>query len=202
MANLAAKDPNYSGPDVATRFRRRPEGAGRPSRAWIRERLNRHGKDGTATDSELEQILDHQIEVAKSWEVRIVGRDEDGRPIKVASGRDSTEASKFLCGLIGLRPLLAGDEKISIPAEVETKDRSLIDIIADTYRHMLVRGKLTRDELHELTKSVLSIDQTKIALVLKLLGKNAAGKSPEEIQRMIDGTAEPAPAQDAEEPKP
>src|SRR5512141_2220536 len=112
MANLAAKRPDYDGPDVETRFRpgERPPAAGKPNREWIRKRLNRYGKDGTDADTELEQIIDHQIEVAKSWEVRVIGRDGDGELLKVASGRDSVEAAKLLLAYAKGKPAADDDE--------------------------------------------------------------------------------------------
>lgn len=183
MANLAARDPSYSGPDAVSRFKPgKAGGPGRPSRAWIRNRL-RQSKDGK--DSELVQILDHQIEVAKSWEVRVVGRDSDGELIKVASGRDSTEAAKFLYGLVGLKPLAPGEQPVRVPDGITVGNRPLLDVISDLVRHRLVSGEMTENELMKWTDTFLSIDQAKIALVFKLLGKDP-GKDAEDILRLID----------------
>lgn len=131
MANLAAKAADYNGPDVETRLggpRGPVLGTGRPKREWIRRRLNRYGKDGGAADTELEQIIDHQIEVAKSWEVRIVGRGSDGEPIRVASGRDSTEAAKFLCGLVGLGPEDIAKFQLVVAEHLRSVARDQVDI--------------------------------------------------------------------------
>lgn len=152
--------------------------------------------------TEAEKIFRHQVEAAQSWEVRVVGRDGDGELLKVASSRDSTEAAKFVFGLVGLRQLGPGEDLVKIPDGVMVAGRPMLDIVSDIVRNRLVSGQMTENELAKWTDTFLSIDSLKVSLVLKMLGKNAAGKSPEEIQRMIDGTAEPAPAQDAEEPKP
>lgn len=93
---MAAKDPGYNGPDVKTRFPPGHSGPGRTSSAWIRKRLNSAGRSGDKT--EREEILDHLLEVAKAWEVRVIGRDGDGELLKVASARDSVEAAKVLFG--------------------------------------------------------------------------------------------------------
>lgn len=84
---------------IATRFSSgyRPPANGRTCTKWLRDRLNKVSKpngDKTAR----EEILDHLIEVATSWEVRVIGKDRDGELLKVASGRDSVEAAKLLLG--------------------------------------------------------------------------------------------------------
>ena len=193
MANLAAREPSYAGPDAETRFQRgKPPGPGKPNRAWIRKRLNAHGGAGEDERNELQRMLDHQIEVATSWEVRIVGRGEDGTPIKVASGRDSTEAARFIFGLVGLKPLGAGEQPVRVPSSIEVGTRPLLDVICELVRHRLVSGQMTENELMKWTDTFLSIDQAKIALVFKLLGKDP-GKDAEDILRLIDKL----PAKDA-----
>ena len=180
-------------PNVATRFQRGNTPKGRPNRAWIRKRLNSREAD---KDPEIVQILDHQIEAAKSWDVKIVGREEDGTPIKVASSRDSTEAAKFLFGLIGLRPLAAGDDAVALPPDLDrSPGRSLLDIAADVYRHRLVSGQMTEGEFADMVKILLSVDQAKMALLLKLMGKSIAGKTWEEAQELLHGTPTPAPVE-------
>lgn len=149
--------------------------------------MNRLDPNDPQERSELEKILDHQIEVAQSWEVRVVGRDEDGSLIKVADGKSSTKAAEFICGLIGLGPLKAGDEPVRMPPELQTEGRPILDIIADVYRHRLVSGQLSTNELARLTEIFVSADKTNLHLVLALLGKNVAGKTPEDIRRLING---------------
>lgn len=63
---------------------------------WLRERLNKASRSGSTT--EREAIVDHLIEIATSWDVRIVGKGSDGELLKVASGRDAVEAAKLLLG--------------------------------------------------------------------------------------------------------
>ena len=46
---------------------------GRPKREWIKKIINERNPAG---QSEREQILRHQIEVAKPWEVRAIVRRE------------------------------------------------------------------------------------------------------------------------------
>jgi hypothetical protein len=185
MANLAAKDPAYCGPDVATRFAP-GRTHGRPNRAWIRKIVNETNPEG---QSEREQILRHQIEVAKSWEVRIIGRDQDGTPIKVASGRDSTEAAKFIYGLIGLRPLAKGDDPVALPPGLVTEGRSLLDITMDIYRHQLLSGKMTDSELTEMVRVLLAAEKDKALLFLKALGPKLASLQADkaaELQRQFE----------------
>ena len=83
---------------IATRFTPtyRPCSTGRTPTGWMRERLSKAARSGDKTARE--EILEHLIEVATSWEVRVVGKDRDGEMIKVASGRDSVEAAKLLLG--------------------------------------------------------------------------------------------------------
>ena len=83
---------------VATRFTStyRPPHTGRTPTGWLRERLSTAARSGDKTARE--EILEHLIEVATSWEVRVIGKDRDGEVLKVASGRDSVEAAKLLLG--------------------------------------------------------------------------------------------------------
>lgn len=67
---------------------------GRTPTAWLRERLSRAARSGDMT--EREAIYEHMLEVATSWEVRVVGKDSNGELLKVASGKDSVEAAKLL----------------------------------------------------------------------------------------------------------
>ena len=188
-------------PSPATRFKPGYSPKGRPNRAWMRKILAE--RDTEEGRTEAEKIFRHQVEAAQSWEVRVVGRDGDGELLKVASSRDSTEAAKFVFGLVGLRQLGPGEDLVKIPDGVMVAGRPMLDIVSDIVRNRLVSGQMTENELAKWTDTFLSIDSLKVSLVLKMLGKNAAGKTPEEIQRMIDGTAEPVPpAQDAEASKP
>jgi hypothetical protein len=103
-------------PSPENRWQKGYSPKGRPNREWIRKIVNERNEDN---HTEIEQILRHQIEVAKSWEVRVIGRDGNGELLKVASGADSTKASAFICGLIGLKPIAGYDDPAVVMALAE-----------------------------------------------------------------------------------
>lgn len=70
-----------------------PHAGGRPPTKWLRDTLS--ADDGSGR-TKRERILDHLIEVATSWDVRIVGKGADGELLKVASGSDSVAAAKLI----------------------------------------------------------------------------------------------------------
>lgn len=187
---------NFS-PSPATRFKPGNSPKGRPNRAWMRKILAE--RDSEEGKTEAEKIFRHQLEVAQSWEVRVVGRDGDGELIKVADGKASTKAAEFVFGLVGLRQIGPGEDLVKIPDDIALGNRPLLDVISDLVRYRLVSGKMTENELQKWTSTFLSIDKVKLQLVLALLGKNAQGKTPEEIQAMVDGV-EPAPQVEAAAP--
>lgn len=158
--------------------------SGRPQTRFIRKLLREKDEAGAPLR---EQIVRHLIEVATRWNVIVFGRN-----MEVASGRDSVEAAKLLLSYDVGKPRDMDEPAITLPPGIETAGRPLLDVIADVYRYRLEQGQLTPSELHRLTEIFISIDKTKLQLVLALLGKSASGKSPEEIRRMIDGDTEPA----------
>lgn len=76
----------------------RPSHNGRTSTAWMRERLNKATRLGDATgDTTLrEAIFDHLVEIATSYEVKVIGRDRDGELLKVANTQPAVEAAKLI----------------------------------------------------------------------------------------------------------
>ena len=82
-------------PSIATRFKPGVSGnpSGKRSLAWMKNRLDQIGKDG---NDERARILEHLIEVATRWEVRVIGKDSEGELLRVASARDSVEAAKLI----------------------------------------------------------------------------------------------------------
>jgi hypothetical protein len=138
-----------------------------------------------------ERVFRHLIEVATSWEVIIKGRDPSGDPIEVASARDAVEAAKLILGYdVGLPKKL--EAPITVPDGLATDGRSLLEIVASIYRHRLVSGEMGESEFADMVKGMLSFDQAKVALILKLMGKNIAGKDPAEIQALLAGEKLPA----------
>jgi hypothetical protein len=109
MANLAAKDPAYSGPDAASRFRPGRSGnpSGRPSTAWLREELDAAtdahadvkrfadatGKQGVSIRKAMAARL---LQIAFTDEAIVIGKDSDGELLKRVSSRESLEAIKIL----------------------------------------------------------------------------------------------------------
>ena len=167
-----------------------PRHNGRTPTAWMREKLNAAARSGDPTIRE--QVFAHLVEIATKWEVIVKGRDGEGNPIEVASGRDAVEAAKLIFSYDFGRPREEPEAPIPVPAGIATEGRPLLDILADMYRERLIAGELSQSELDKLTSLVLSIDQAKIALVFKLLGKDP-GKDAEDILRLIDKL----PAKDA-----
>src|SRR5512136_2684731 len=83
---------------LATQFSStyQPARNGRTRTSWLSAKLNAAtGPDGQTVK---EKIAAHLIEIATSWEVKIIGKDGDGEVLKVASGRDAVEAAKVLFG--------------------------------------------------------------------------------------------------------
>jgi hypothetical protein len=175
-----------------------PQHNGRTPTAWLRRKLDAAARDGDQTLRD--KIFEHLVEVATKWEIVVKGRDPDGAPIEVASARDAVEAAKLLFSYDFGRPREEPEATVPVPGGIATEGRPLLDILADMYRARLVAGDLAQSEIHKLTDLVLSIDQAKIALVFKLLGKDP-GKNAEEILALVDRSPA-ALAADAATPPP
>jgi hypothetical protein len=78
--------------------------------------------------SNRERIFRHQVEVAQSWEVRVVGRGGDGELLKVASGRDSTAAAEFVLGLIGIKPVDVDKNRLALADHLRVVARDHVEI--------------------------------------------------------------------------
>lgn len=142
-----------------------------------------------------EALAARLLEIAFTDRVVVIGRDEDG-PIERVSSYECIDAIKTLMAYDLGKPREMDAPRVSIPEHVTVEGRPLLDIIADVYRHRLLSGEMTETELHKLTELFLSIDRTKIALLLKLLGGKVAGKSEEEIRALLAG----APLPERQEP--
>lgn len=81
----------------------------------------------------------------------------------------------------------AAARKVNVPEGVKIDGRPMIDVMTDIYRFRLVAGDVTTTELGRMTDQFLSIDHAKVALILKLLGPNVAGKTSEEIEALKEG---------------
>lgn len=170
---------------------RQPANPGRTPTAWMRKILSEKGDDSL---QHRERVFRHLIEVATSWEIIVKGRSTSGDPIEVASGRDSVEAAKIILGYdVGLPKKL--EAPITVPDGMLTEGRSLLDLVAEIYRHRLVSGEMGEEEFGGMVKSLLSFDQAKMQLLLKLLGKSIAGRTWEEAQALLHG--QPVPSQPA-----
>lgn len=186
---------NSTRPDIATRFKPGQSGnaGGRPSNALFRKILREAREDGTTAE---ESVIRHLIEVATKWQIMHFGETLD-----VASGRDSVEAAKVLLQYLWGKPREQPDAPVQPPMEV-TEGMSLLDIAVATYRWRLLNGQMPVSEFHDMVKTIMSIDQAKVALVLKLMGKDS-GKDAEEILRMLDkGRAQDAVVVPAVESRP
>lgn len=91
-------NPNPPPPPVDARWKSGQSGnpGGRTPAKWLRELLDAAHDKSEPGKSKRQKIGEHLIEVATSWEVRVVGKDSDGEVLKVASGRDAVEAAKLL----------------------------------------------------------------------------------------------------------
>jgi len=99
----------------------------------------------------------------------------------------------------GGKPREVESAKIVIPVGCDTS-RSLLDIVADVYRARLVDGQMGESEFAEMARLMLSVDQVKLALLLKLLGKDTSGKTPDQVLAMLNSepakiSTEPAPGE-------
>ncbi len=143
---------------------------------------NPRGINGRAKATEVVRFLEEPFDGDKTRFRRIMEAAFD-RAISGDRGSDQTIRTllEYYAGI----PAKA-ERPVSIPEGINTT-RSLLDIAVDVYRHRLVSGDMSESEFGEMVRLLLSIDQAKVALVLKLLGKNVANTSPEEIQAMIDG---------------
>lgn len=179
-------------PSPATRFPAGTSGnrSGRPSSAWIRRFLAK--KDGDR--QRRLAVLAHLYEVATKWEVLVVGHGDE--PLEVASARDSVEAAKLILAY-DLGTPRKQEDRIELPEGLDPQ-APLLDLAAAIYRHRMLSGRMGESEFADMVKAILSVDDTKIRLILKILGPNAAGKSEDEIRALLTGV--PAPA--AREPAP
>lgn len=123
------------------------------------------------------------LEIAFTDEVFVIGRDENGAPIERASSRESIEAIKTLWSYdLGLPR--KQEDRIGIPSGLDPS-APLLDLAVAIYRHRMVSGKMGETEFADMVKAILSVDSAKVALVLKLMGKDST-KSAEDILRMLD----------------
>ena len=79
-------------PNLATRFQPGYRGPGRPPVGWLRDVMSE--EKGGITNRE--KIARHLIEIATSWEVKVIGKGADGEVLKVASGSDAVQAARIL----------------------------------------------------------------------------------------------------------
>ena len=126
-------------------------------------------------------VLAHLYEVATKWQVIVVGHGDE--PLEVASARDSVEAAKLLLAYdVGVPK--KQEDRIELPAGCD-QSAPLLDLAVAIYRHRMISGKMGETEFADMVKAILSVDAAKVALVLKLMGKDST-KSAEDILRMLD----------------
>jgi hypothetical protein len=171
-------------PPLATRFSsvNQPGNAGRTDSRWIRNKLGRAFRDGDRTARDA--IADHLIEVATSWEVRVIGRDSDGEMLKVASARDAVEAAKVLFAYdMGLPKK---GTNVSPPTNAD-HNRSTYDLALDTYRERLLSGELSEEELLSVTKLFAEAEKSEAEAVARILGdKSEMSKSlRERVEKLL-----------------
>jgi hypothetical protein len=119
MANL--------NPSPRTRF---PEGksgnpGGKPPTGWLRDVMS-EGVDGVPNRV---RIARHLIEVATSWDVRVIGKGADGELLKVASGADSVAAARVLYSYdVGKPPMSSDEWAMALAEHFRQAARDQIDI--------------------------------------------------------------------------
>jgi hypothetical protein len=154
-------------PPLATRFSsvHQPGNAGRTDSRWIRNKLGKAFRDGDK--SARDAIADHLIEVATSWEVRVIGRDSDGEMLKVASARDAVEAAKVLFAYDMGMPKKGTN--VAPPANADPS-RSTYDLALDAYRERLLSGDLSEEELLAVTKLFAEAEKAEAEMIARILG--------------------------------
>ena len=76
-----------------------------------------------------DDIVDHLVEVATKWEVVVLGKDQDGELLRVASARDSVAAAKLLWSYAhGNAPASAADEEMAIAEHMRKVARDGADL--------------------------------------------------------------------------
>ena len=159
-------------PPLATRFSsaNQPQNPARTDTRWLRKRLSEVSKNGDKTAREA--IADHLIEVATSWEVRVIGRDSDGELLKVASARDSVEAAKVLFAYdMGLPKK---GTPVALPSNADAT-QSTYDLALEVYRARLLNGEMSEDELLAVTKIFADAEKAEAEMIARILGDKKGG---------------------------
>jgi hypothetical protein len=92
----------------------------------LRDRLGTVDETGR---SKREQILDHLIEVATKWDVKIVGGSADGEVLKVASAGDSVAAARLLYSYDIGKPRIPDHEfALMLAGHIHTVTKDQIEI--------------------------------------------------------------------------
>jgi hypothetical protein len=187
MANLAAKDPSYCGPDVATRWTPERPGPGRPPTKWLRAKIDEVDPDTGKSKRDL--IAEHLIELATSYTVIHMGRD-----LELASGRDSVEAAKVLFSYVYGKP---GDDPATHLLKLAEHLRSVARDQVEIGRGFLGKRQETMsgDELAAFWKLCERDPQQFIAAAIGALAMASGDVPPPPAQISASLPADPTTAQ-------
>lgn len=194
MANLAAKDPAYSGPDVATRWKP-GHSVGRPQTKWLRAKLDE--VDEKTGKPKREIIAEHLLELATSYTVMHLGRD-----LELASGRDSVDAAKILFAYCyGKPPPSVEEQSLHLAEHFRAIARDQFDILVKMLGDRL--KTMSVDEMAELLAKCDRNPRRFIEAAKAEMG--GAFDEPQQIEASPPEPAapgDPAPAGQAESPDP
>lgn len=171
--------------------------------AWLREEL---GGDSSAHDDVKRFVaatgregmdirramVSRLLQIAFTDEAIVIGKDSDGELLKRISSRESLEAIKTLWLYDIGKPREVEGPKIQLPEGLIRDSMSLVDIAAAVYRWRLTSGQMGEAEFAEMVKLMLSVDQVKLQLLLRLLGKDSGSLSPDEVLAKLNDHHEPA----------
>jgi hypothetical protein len=186
-------------PSPSTRFgAQRGNIPGRPSIAWLRDELGK----GADAHSDVQRFIDSTgragmdirramvarlLQIAFTDEAICIGKDSDGELLKRISSRESLEAIKTLWLYDIGKPRETEGPRIQLPEGLIHDGMSLVDIAVTVYRWRLASGQMGEVEFAEMVKLMLGVDQARLALLLKLLGKDTSGKTPDQVLAMLNG---------------
>jgi hypothetical protein len=207
MANLAAKDPGYSGPDAATRFRAGRSGnpSGRPAMAWLREELEA-GVDAHADVKRFADATGKQgvnirmamaarlLQIAFTDEAITIGKDSSGELLKRISSRESLEAIKILWAYALGKP---GEDPSSYLLKLAEHLRSVARDQVEIGRGFLGKRQetMSSDELAAFWKLCERDPQQFIAAAIGALAMASGDVPPPPAQISASLPADPTTAQ-------
>jgi len=167
---------------------------GRTPSKWLREYLSAANDKSEDGKTRRLRIAEHLYEVATSWEVVVVGRDNKGELLKVASARDSVAAAALLYSYDMGKP--TSGATIRAPKGV-SQHSSLLDMLMAACRERIASGELNEAELVPLAQLLVGAEKAEAEMIARLMGDKSAGSQVlrERVERVILKLEQQAEAQ-------